>query len=150
MKIFLCTLRLRIKTYVVYWQRVLLGKIILFFVNVWNFSMVILKFVCYVIFFLFVCLHRSIYANMITYRTLIHKTSLNYKPNVRNLVCLRFEWKFCILEDLWLDLLNIFVLNLLIVSLDFISSEQLGCAYTSLCSLHFKFKNMYVCLLWLL
>lgn len=64
-------------------------------------------------YFLFVCLHRSIYANMITYRTLIHKTSLNYKPNVRDVVCLRFEWIFCILEDLWLDLLNIFCFKLI-------------------------------------
>lgn len=30
-----------------------------------------------------------------TYRTLFHKTSLKYKPNVRDFECLRFEWIFC-------------------------------------------------------
>lgn len=113
MKIFLCTLRLRIKTFVVYWQMGCYWEKSYYFSSMFEILLWLYLNSFATSYFLFVCLHRSIYANMITYRTLIHKTSLNYKPNVRNLVCLRFEWIFCNLEDLWLDLLNIFVLNLL-------------------------------------
>lgn len=113
MKIFLCTLRLRIKTFVVYWQMGYYWEKSYYFSSMFEIFLWLYLNSFTTSYFLFVCLHRSIYANMITYRTLIHKTSLNYKPNVRNLVCLRFEWIFCNLEDLWLDLLNIFVLNLL-------------------------------------